>query len=75
MISGNYLYTGGMEKVLVKWTLGSLANKANEKAFMPRLPGIIRYITTNNNHVALTLTNNCKLFFIISLFRFFSVPH
>ncbi|CAH0585754.1 unnamed protein product [Chrysodeixis includens] len=57
-VQGNYLYTGGVEKVLVKWTLGTLANKLNEKAFIPRLPGIIRYITTNNNHVAITLTNN-----------------
>lgn len=57
-LQGNYLYTGGMEKVLVKWTIGSLAYKANEKAFIPRLPGMIRFITTNNNHVAVTLTNN-----------------
>lgn len=59
-IPGNYLYTGGMEKVLVKWTMGNLAYRANEKAFIPRLPGMIRFITTNNNHVAITMTNNCK---------------
>lgn len=57
-VQGNYLYTGGMEKVLVKWTIGNLAYRANEKAFIPRLPGMIRFITTNNNHVVLTLTNN-----------------
>ncbi|CAB3221912.1 unnamed protein product [Arctia plantaginis] len=57
-LQGNYLYTGGMEKVLVKWTMGNLAYRANEKAFIPRLPGMIRFITTNNNHVAITMTNN-----------------
>lgn len=57
---GNYLYSGGIEAVLVKWTLGNLAYKANEKAFIPRLPGVVRYITTNNTHVAITLSNNCK---------------
>ncbi|CAH0691825.1 unnamed protein product [Spodoptera exigua] len=57
-LQGNYLYTGGMEKVLVKWTIGDLAYRANEKNFIPRLPGMIRFITTNNTHVALTLTNN-----------------
>ncbi|KAJ8731373.1 hypothetical protein PYW07_004537 [Mythimna separata] len=57
-LQGNYLYTGGMEKVLVKWTIGNLAYRANEKAFIPRLPGMIRFITTNNSHVAVTLTNN-----------------
>uniref|UniRef100_S4PBR8 WD repeat-containing protein 75 n=1 Tax=Pararge aegeria TaxID=116150 RepID=S4PBR8_9NEOP len=55
---GNYLITGGVEKVLVKWTLGNLANRANEKSFIPRLPGIIRYITANNSHIAITLSNN-----------------
>uniref|UniRef100_A0A2H1VX72 SFRICE_002080 n=1 Tax=Spodoptera frugiperda TaxID=7108 RepID=A0A2H1VX72_SPOFR len=57
-LQGNYLYTGGMEKVLVKWTIGDLAYRASEKNFIPRLPGMIRFITTNNTHVALTLTNN-----------------
>lgn len=60
LISGNYLLTGGMEKVLVKWTLGHLANNANEKAFIPRLPGMIRYITVNSSNIAITLSNNCK---------------
>ncbi|CAH0398369.1 unnamed protein product [Chilo suppressalis] len=55
---GSYLYSGGMEKVLIKWTTGHLTNKANEKMFIPRLPGIIRFITANNTHVAITLTNN-----------------
>ncbi|XP_052741260.1 WD repeat-containing protein 75 [Bicyclus anynana] len=55
---GNYLITGGVEKVLVKWTLGNLADRANQKAFIPRLPGIIRYITANSNHIAITLSNN-----------------
>ncbi|CAG9786715.1 unnamed protein product [Diatraea saccharalis] len=57
-ILGNYLYSGGMEKVLIKWTTGHLTNKANEKMFIPRLPGMIRYITANNTHIAITLTNN-----------------
>ncbi|KAG6443741.1 WD repeat-containing protein 75 [Manduca sexta] len=57
-VQGSYLYSGGMETVLVKWTVGSLAFKANEKAFIPRLPGHIRYITANNIHVAITLSNN-----------------
>ncbi|KAL0883193.1 hypothetical protein ABMA27_016630 [Loxostege sticticalis] len=55
---GSYLYTGGMEKVLVKWTTGHLTSKANEKMFIPRLPGMVRYITVNDSHVAITLTNN-----------------
>ncbi|XP_045772755.1 WD repeat-containing protein 75 [Maniola jurtina] len=55
---GNYLITGGLEKVLVKWTLGTLAQKAHEKIFIPRLPGFIRYITANNSHIAVTLSNN-----------------
>ncbi|CAG4955991.1 unnamed protein product [Colias eurytheme] len=55
---GSYILTGGMEKVLVKWTIGSLAQRANEKKFIPRLPGFIRYITTSNDHVAITLSNN-----------------
>ncbi|XP_013165077.1 PREDICTED: WD repeat-containing protein 75 [Papilio xuthus] len=57
-VQGNYVMSGGMEKVLVKWTLGHLANKANEKIFIPRLPGMIRFITANSSHVAITLTNN-----------------
>ncbi|XP_068633206.1 WD repeat-containing protein 75 [Battus philenor] len=57
-VQGSYLLSGGMEKVLVKWTLGHLANKANEKIFIPRLPGIIRFITASSSHVAITLTNN-----------------
>ncbi|XP_004932124.1 WD repeat-containing protein 75 [Bombyx mori] len=57
-MQGNYLYSGGVESVLVKWTLGSLAYKAAEKSFLPRLPGLVRYITTNNTHIAITLTNN-----------------
>ncbi|XP_075977994.1 WD repeat-containing protein l(2)05287 [Anticarsia gemmatalis] len=57
-IQGNYLYSGGMEKVLVKWTIGNLSHRANEKAFIPRLPGMVKFITTDNNHVAVTLTNN-----------------
>ncbi|XP_053609509.1 WD repeat-containing protein 75 [Plodia interpunctella] len=55
---GSYLYSGGIEEVLIKWTLGNLSNKSNEKDFIPRLPGIIRYITVNNTHVAITLSNN-----------------
>ncbi|XP_028171263.1 WD repeat-containing protein 75 [Ostrinia furnacalis] len=55
---GSYLYTGGMEKVLVKWTIGNLINKANEKMFIPRLPGMVRYIAVNDTHAAITLTNN-----------------
>ncbi|XP_050351287.1 WD repeat-containing protein 75-like [Nymphalis io] len=57
-VQGNYLISGGMENVLVKWTLGNLQNKTNEKAFIPRLPGMIRYVTTNNTHIAITLSNN-----------------
>ncbi|CAG4982998.1 unnamed protein product [Parnassius apollo] len=57
-VQGNYLLSGGMEKVLVKWTLGNLANKANERIFMPRLPGMIRFITASSSHIAVTLTNN-----------------
>ncbi|XP_072949179.1 WD repeat-containing protein 75 [Epargyreus clarus] len=57
-VIGNYLFSGGMEKVLVKWTLGHLANKANEKAYIPRLPGMIRYITVNSSNIAITLSNN-----------------
>lgn len=49
-----------MEKVLVKWAVGNLANKANEKQFIPRLPGMVKYIATNNTHIAVSLTNNCK---------------
>ncbi|KAI8436773.1 hypothetical protein MSG28_010239 [Choristoneura fumiferana] len=37
----SYLITGGMEKVLVKWTIGNLADKANQKEFIPRLPAIV----------------------------------
>ncbi|KAL4713980.1 hypothetical protein ACJJTC_005611 [Scirpophaga incertulas] len=55
---GNYLYSGGMEKVLIKWTIGNLNIKANEKSFIPRLPGMIRFIAVNNTHIAMTLTNN-----------------
>ncbi|XP_060803245.1 WD repeat-containing protein 75 [Amyelois transitella] len=55
---GSYLYSGGMEEVLIKWTLGHLANKSDEKEFIPRIPGIIRFITVNNTHVAVTLSNN-----------------
>ncbi|CAG9561977.1 unnamed protein product [Danaus chrysippus] len=57
-VQGNYLLTGGMEKVLVKWTLGSLATKTNEKSFIPRLPGIVRFITASSSHIAVTLSNN-----------------
>ncbi|XP_041979122.1 WD repeat-containing protein 75 [Aricia agestis] len=55
---GNYVITGGMEKVLVKWTMSHLANRAAEKTFIPRLPGMIRYVTANNSHIAITLSNN-----------------
>ncbi|CAH0715585.1 unnamed protein product, partial [Brenthis ino] len=57
-VQGSYLISGGMEKVLVKWTLGHLANRPNEKAFIPRLPGMIRFITVNSSHIAITLSNN-----------------
>ncbi|VVC89341.1 unnamed protein product [Leptidea sinapis] len=56
--SGSYLISGGMEKVLVKWTLGHLANKAGEKNFIPRLPGHVRFISVNDTHIAITLSNN-----------------
>ncbi|CAG9102281.1 unnamed protein product [Plutella xylostella] len=55
---GSYLLTGGMEKVLVKWTAGALASKQNEKSLLPRLPGMVRYIATNNSHTVLSLSNN-----------------
>lgn len=57
-LQGSYLYSGGIEKVLVKWTAGNLTNKANEKNFIPRLPGNVRYIVVNNSHIAITLSNN-----------------
>lgn len=57
---GNYLITGGMEKVLVKWSFSELAQKVDEKKFIPRLPGLIRFITTSNSHIAVSLSNNCK---------------
>ncbi|GBP65407.1 WD repeat-containing protein 75 [Eumeta japonica] len=57
-LQGSYLVTGGLESVLVKWTVGNLANHASEKKFIPRLPGTIRYITTDNVHLAATLNNN-----------------
>lgn len=58
-----------MEKVLVKWTLGHLAHKTNEKAFIPRLPGMIRFITANSSHIAITLSNNCKYTNSITILR------
>lgn len=58
--SGNYIVSGGLEKVLVKWTMGHLASKAQEKQFIPRLPGFVRFISSNNTHIAVTLSNNCK---------------
>ncbi|XP_073955806.1 WD repeat-containing protein l(2)05287 [Choristoneura fumiferana] len=55
---GSYLITGGMEKVLVKWTIGNLADKANQKEFIPRLPGLIKFVAVSNSHIAVTLSNN-----------------
>ncbi|CAK1551052.1 unnamed protein product [Leptosia nina] len=55
---GNYLITGGMEKVLVKWTFSDLAQKANEKKFIPRMPGFARFITASRSHIAVALSNN-----------------
>ncbi|XP_063383974.1 WD repeat-containing protein 75 [Cydia fagiglandana] len=56
--SGGYLLTGGMEKVLVKWTIANLSNKAGAKDLIPRLPGIIRYIAVSHSNIAITLSNN-----------------
>ncbi|XP_047503571.1 WD repeat-containing protein 75 [Pieris napi] len=55
---GNYLITGGMEKVLVKWSFSELAQKVDEKKFIPRLPGLVRFITTSNSYIAVSLSNN-----------------
>ncbi|KAJ0176649.1 hypothetical protein K1T71_007828 [Dendrolimus kikuchii] len=57
-LQGSYLYSGGIEKVLVKWTLSNLAHEANSKEFIPRLPGFVRYITNSNTHIAISLSNN-----------------
>ncbi|KAM3965319.1 WD repeat-containing protein l(2)05287 [Aphomia sociella] len=57
-LQGSYVYSGGMERVLVKWTAGNLTNKANEKNFIPRLPANVRYIVVNDSHIAITLSNN-----------------
>ncbi|KAI5644283.1 WD repeat-containing protein 75 [Phthorimaea operculella] len=57
-MQGSYLYTGGMEQVLVKWTLSHLANKADDRMYLPRLPGMVKHITSSNSHVAVALSNN-----------------
>ncbi|XP_059048482.1 WD repeat-containing protein 75 [Achroia grisella] len=57
-LQGSYLYSGGIERVLVKWTAGNLTMKVNEKNFIPRLPGNVRFIVVNNSHIAITLSNN-----------------
>lgn len=44
----------------MKWTIGNLANKVNQRDFIPRLPGLIKFIAVSNSHIAVTLSNNCK---------------
>ncbi|XP_063536357.1 WD repeat-containing protein 75 [Cydia strobilella] len=56
--SGGYLITGGMEKVLVKWSIANLSNIAGAKDLIPRLPGIVRYIAVSPSNIAITLSNN-----------------
>lgn len=56
--SGGYLITGGMEKVLVKWSIANLSDQAGAKDLIPRLPGIVRYIAVSNSNIAITLSNN-----------------
>ncbi|XP_047991028.1 WD repeat-containing protein 75 [Leguminivora glycinivorella] len=56
--SGGYLITGGMEKVLVKWSIANLSNKAGAKDLIPRLPGIVKYVAVSHSNIAITLSNN-----------------
>lgn len=54
--SGENLYTGGSECVLVKWTIG----KPNHKSFLPRLPAPIKHISVapENRYVAISTLDN-----------------
>ncbi|KAK9474142.1 uncharacterized protein V1510DRAFT_401627 [Dipodascopsis tothii] len=54
-LNGDYLLSGGNEKVLVFWQLDT-----NNVQFLPRLPGVIRNIVRNENSTlyALCLGNN-----------------
>lgn len=55
---GNSVITGGLEKVLVKWTLGSLGNKARDLEFIPRLPGTVKHIATSRSYVVVSVATN-----------------
>lgn len=50
------MYTGGAENVLVKWTL----HNPGEKAFLPRLPAPIMYlsISPENDYLSISTADN-----------------
>jgi NET1-associated nuclear protein 1 (U3 small nucleolar RNA-associated protein 17) len=55
--SGTMLYSGGNEKVLVKW---NIADKNFSKNFLPRLPGSLMQISVDSLHdkIALSVDDN-----------------
>ncbi|KAK0178506.1 hypothetical protein PV327_007392 [Microctonus hyperodae] len=54
--SGNYIYTGGSECVLVKWIVGN----PHQKSFLPRLPAPIKHLTIapDNLYIAVSTLDN-----------------
>ncbi|KAI4488078.1 hypothetical protein M0804_004926 [Polistes exclamans] len=54
--TGNHMYTGGGECVLVKWTIAA----PSDKSFLPRLPAPIKYLTiaSDNIYVAISTLDN-----------------
>lgn len=46
--SGSHLYSGGEEKVLVKWNLVGV--HSGEKSFLPRLGSPIKYVLVDHDH-------------------------
>lgn len=56
IVSGNYIYTGGSECVLVKWIVGN----PHQKSFLPRLPAPIKHLTIapDNLYIAVSTLDN-----------------
>lgn len=61
--SGTMLYSGGVECVLVKWTIN---NKCIEKEFLPRLAGSVRQISVNPKQDKLAISTDDNAIQIIN---------
>lgn len=71
--SGSHFYSGGHERVLVKWTV----DNPNHRSTLPRLPGGVCHIAVGpeNHRVAICTQDNgkCYLLFFFTLLIFYIV--